>query len=502
MPPSDVLTVNYPLATPEEALQCRRDHIDKGGLVVEATPGKFGQSVEVHLDMTFFGRSFVVKGMVVSSTPYGTALQLTSVPEDLALFLDALDRGGHPESMDEFSENLIALGSETGSLDELLSSASLEDLAAELLDETESKRGSKTESIELLPAGDESVEEPLGETGTPGTEHPAGDSIETELEPVPDSLREPALPQDGPAASQEPQLSPEEERLLDDGESHVTPSVIFDTLPPLEEDMSRDPFGDLDDDDQDTDTDISVSDEIVFEFDMDEDEDGVSLEVETEAEADQNEDIKQHLRNISTYTAGGGPTTPGEPPPGTLWQEVTVTTDPRDPEIRAASDLGWAGALETEPPRFKGMVNGKSMNDVVRQLGSLQLTGVLRVKMVGRLLFGIWLRGRPVYFVASPPEDSGSFDEALATMPQVDVDTFEVALGNAERTGKPLGLAMVGMGIFTLDDLAMLMEREARKLAATLPLRRGGTYGFWEINVPVTGENKALDTETLLLWKF
>jgi hypothetical protein len=114
---------------------------------------------------------------------------------------------------------------------------------------------------------------------------------------------------------------------------------------------------------------------------------------------------------------------------------------------------------------------------------------------------GVWFQGRPVHFIVSPPEDGKGAAEALAALPEIGVTEFEQAMARQQRSGGHLGIELLGMDAITLRELTAVVRLEAQKYASTLPMRRGGTFGFWECDVPAVADGSGPDIEALLRWE-
>ncbi len=540
------LAFTLALKTPEDALRCRREHLSRGGLVVEAADATFGQPAEVHLDMVFFGRSYVVKGMVVSSTSFGTALQITSIPEDLDVFLDALQRGDGSSTLEEeFSENLVALPGDTSSLD-----------VSGYVDESSEDQVSF--SIDADGDSDEEVATDL-EMPVPDDEA-ADEELATDLEmPVPDDeSSDEELATDLGMAVPDDESSDEE--LATDIEAPVVPESDDDEVsdnPMLGEgaEFSRDAAMPLDDipslggavdaleadlagDGGEDSASPGTGDH--WRAEPDDGESGVTASSIFSELGELEEDISAEIRRMEAEISGEVPASrrdlPGARRERVIEADESVVISIEDDEADEDwADASWAqgesldedaplpapasalnpafeqtlnpeGAPEWTTPVFsaspllKGKVDGKAMNDLVRQIGSRRLTGVLRMKMLTRMVVGIYIDGQPIYFVSHPPEEGRSLEDALAGLEQVDVDTFDVALGKAMREERHLGLALVGLGVLTLDVLRQIAQREARKYSSQLPMRRGGTFGFWEMEIPREGGGEKVDIEAVLAW--
>jgi len=166
----------------------------------------------------------------------------------------------------------------------------------------------------------------------------------------------------------------------------------------------------------------------------------------------------------------------------------------------AGAWLDWTAPMESEQPRFRGEVTSRAMANLVQDLAGKRETGILRVDLNDRIQVSLWLEGRPMYFVADPPEEGRGLADALAAFPLIDRSIFETALERSEKTRRHLGLSLVDLGVMQPDEVADLMRIMARKQASMLPMRPGGRYRFWACPMPRVPGERRLELEVVLQW--
>lgn len=417
--------------SPGEVLDYHEQHLAHGGVVIEALDARFGQRVQVHLDMDFSGKTHIIEGTVVSATSFGTALQVPTLPAEYLAFIDGLLRGEVP-SKEAFA----------GTID----------------------------------SGDESFADLDGDWTPPWDEgERSGDPAPSESTDVSDRPEPPGF---SGAAEEE----------IDGAHitigSGVTASGIFSDLPEMSEDggLSEAPTLPLDPGRSDESGDAGASEAATVAIHGP--AAGASTSFEVVIEDEDSEEFSFDGESLSQDD-----------------DSYSVLEEPVYATVQPAVQLGWAQAVADSPSDLQGKVQAKVINDVVRQLSARRLSGVLRMKLVNRLLVGIWFRGRPVHFIVSPPEDGKGAAEALAALPEIGAAEFERALERQQRSGGHLGTELLEMDAITLQKLTAVVRLEAQKYTSTLPMRRGGTFGFWECEVPAVGDGSDPDIEALLRWE-
>ncbi len=504
--------VTVVLTSAEDLLEYHQQHLAHGGVVIEAMSAQFGQTVQVHLDLDFCGKTLIIEGSVVSATPHGTALQVPELSGEYREFVEKLQRGERPErerfrdSMELDEGSISGFGADfEAALEEaagLVGGGSLgdeedgdwvppweRDAAAA---EGEGFSGAAEEELDepppagTPPAPPDEPSSPPDEPSSPPDEGSESSLSEGEFERQLGDMQEAfgfSLEPDGEpsegATGEEP--SEDEARADVRGEnitigSGVAASAIFDSLDELTEDPE------LDDRKLAAALEEALNASDSFEIEVDDDEDE---EFEFDGE--------QLSTDGERYSLDGERRSADEASSGALEDPIYATVAP-------TADLGWAQPVAGAPSDLQGKVEGKVINDVVRTLSHERRSGVLRLKLLNRLLVGIWFEGRPVHFIASPPEDGKGAGEALAALPQVDADALERAVARQERSGEHLGTILLEAGVVTREQVEKVVRLEAQKYASQLPMRRGGTFGFWDCDVP--GQpGTGPDIEAILRWE-
>jgi len=506
--PPRVVTLVF--TTPDEAVEYHAQHLSKGGMVVEAADDGFGQAVQVHLDMEFCGKTLIIEGTVVSATPFGTALQVANLPGEYQDFVAALERGEVPEPEEyegTVDEEISLSGIDFDAELQRFAQSMSDDDSADDLDGDWSPPWDEEEAREAAAASlaseDGEGPDPVAAAAAaapppppPPADDEHGEPDEPSADPAPviaaetsappsagfseeaaEVIDEPPAPRSTPEPEPAPPPPPAAERAVEelDGQhitlgSGVTASVIFDDLGEMDEDAFLSEAPTLPAEGAAGVT-ASEARTVALSGTVTDSSNSFEFEIEEDSE-DEDLDDPGNRESIDPIYA-------------------TV-----QPQVR----LGWAQPVADRPSELQGMVEAKKINDVVRQLSLERRSGILRMKLLNRLLVGIWFQGRPVHFIASPPEDGKGAAEALSALPEMDVSAYEMAIEQQQRTGGHLGLLLVASGAVSRDDLFRVVRLEAQKYASTLPMRRGGTFGFWDCDVPGNADDTP-DIEAVLRWE-